>query len=147
MTKPTPNELQIMLNDMKDRSEERHTEYRKRDDEIVEILKEIKGQLSQISERLFITENASKSLSETISRHDKILNDDKEGLLSWRNKITGSLTTIKIIYPIFAVLLSTLLGLYIKDLKTQIKAEVNPEKIAENVVVTLEEKFNLKVNE
>jgi len=49
---PTTNELQIMLSDMKETSEERYTEYRKRDDEIVTMLKEIKEQTVKTNGRV-----------------------------------------------------------------------------------------------
>jgi len=52
MTKPTPNELQIMLNDMKQRSEERHDEYRQHDNEIMQMLKEIKEQTLKTNGRV-----------------------------------------------------------------------------------------------
>ena len=52
MTKPTPSELQIMLNDMKERSEERHTEYREHDTEIMQMLREIKEQTLKTNGRV-----------------------------------------------------------------------------------------------
>ena len=118
--------------------------------------KDTNEKIGELHERVGKLENLATSSYHMIQIHDKILLDKEDGLISWKDKIIGSISTIKIIYPIAAIiittLVSTIFGLWVYKIKDSIikeTVEQTEEKQLkpEEVVKLLEDKYNLKINE
>lgn len=110
--------------------------------------------IGKLHERVGKLENLATSSYEMIQVHDKILLDKQDGLLSWKDKIIGSISTIKIVYPVVAIvittLVSTIFGLWvykIKDsiIKETVKQTEEKQIKPEAVVKILEDKYDLEI--
>lgn len=116
--KPTTNELLIMLDEMKSRSEERHQEYKERDSEIIGMLKDIKSEISLTKEQAIKTNGR-------VNKHDWYFK-----AMWWA--LGAAWTVILIGVPLLYKLLNWSIDVKLKS-------------TADNVVTTLEDKYNLQI--
>jgi len=109
--------------------------------------------IGALHERVGKLENLSTSSNHMIQVHDKILLDKEDGLISWKDKIIGSMATIKVLYPIVALIITTLVtslfGLWVYKIKDSIIEETVQQTTLkpEAVVKILEDKYNLEIYE
>lgn len=111
---PTNGELAIMLENLHEKI-----------DRIDKIGGDTNKKATATNGRVTKLEDVVKALNELITKHDNALFDSKDGIISWRDKFKGSMMTIKVAYPILAVVITTLFGLYITNLKNEIAHEVS----------------------
>lgn len=143
---PSNETLKSMIDDLKEKSNERHAEYREIQTKMDKKLDIILEQTTKTNGRVTKLEDTFASMTKIIERHDKALFDE-EGVVKSKDRVMWTIKLGKIILPLIILILSSLYAYWFRELKRSIEERPTKEEISQEVVSTLEEKYNLKINE
>ena len=133
MSNPTVGELKIMLDELKSRSEERHQEYKARDDAFMKVLTEINIKLDQALNKSATDSLRIDTIAKSIEKHDKVMFGSNNDGLVFANATTKKVAAIgKFLWPTVLIVLSGVFTLYVNKIKTDIIEQTSEttEKLA-----------------
>ncbi len=143
---PSNQTLKSMIDDLKEKSNERHAEYKEIQHRMDEKLDIILSQTTKTNGRVTKLEDTITSMANIIERHDKALFEE-DGVVKSKDKVMWTITLGKIILPLIILILSSLYAYWFRELKRSIEDRPTVEQISKEVVSTLEEKYVLEINE